>query len=215
VVRALRTDVPIAGQVGGGEIVTVTDWLCGRASTLLWLQDRGYPAPRVVRTHSGDLVGLAGVWATLATTYVAGTPLRPDIGQLRLLGEALGRLHALDASTFAGGTGADSTGADSTGAGGLDVAAAERALWHPETASPAALGRLEAAESATPADQRRLLEQWRAILVEVQQRAPMLPVAVVHGDPWPGNAISTARDWVTLIDWENAGLGIPLLDLGY
>ena len=215
VVRALRTDVPIAGQVGGGDIVTVTDWLCGRASTLLWLQDRGYPAPRVVRTHSGDLVGLAGVWATLATTYVAGTPLRPDVGQLRLLGEALGRLHALDASTFAGGTDAGGTGAGGTGAGGLNVAAAERALWHPETAIPAALGRLEAAESVTPADQRRLLEQLRAILVEVQQRAPMLPVAVVHGDPWPGNAISTARDWVTLIDWENAGLGIPLLDLGY
>jgi Ser/Thr protein kinase RdoA (MazF antagonist) len=210
VVRALRTDVPVAGQAGGGEIVTVTDWLSGRASTLLWLEDRGYPAPRVIRTHSGDLVGLAGVWATLATTYVAGTPLRPDTGQLRLLGEALGRLHALDASTFAGSTFAGGTGG--LGAGGLD---AERALWHPETAIPAALGRLEAVESVTPADQRRLLEQLRAILLEVQQRAPTLPVAVVHGDPWPGNAVSTAQDEVTLVDWENAGLGMPVLDLGY
>jgi Ser/Thr protein kinase RdoA (MazF antagonist) len=231
VVRALRTDVPIAGQVGGGEIVTVTDWLRGRASTLLWLEDRGYPAPRVIRTHSGDLVGLAGVWATLATTYVAGTPLRPDTGQLRLLGEALGRLHALDASTFAGGagaggldagdlhagtagTGSAGTGSAGTGSAGV-VTAAERALWHPETAIPAALGRLEVVESVTTADQRRLLEQLRAILLEVQQRAPMLPVAMVHGDPWPGNALSTARDAVTLIDWENAGLGMPLLDLGY
>jgi len=221
VVRALRTDVPVAGQAGGGEIVTVTDWLSGRASTLLWLEDRGYPAPRVIRTHSGDLVGLAGVWATLATTYVAGTPLRPDTGQLRLLGEALGRLHALDASTFAGSTGAAGLGAGDRGAGAEGtgsagvVTAAERALWHPETAIPVALGRLEAVESVTPADQRRLLEQLRAILLEVQQRAPMLPVAVVHGDPWPGNAVSTARDEVTLVDWENAGLGMPVLDLGY
>src|SRR5262249_29444985 len=32
---------------------------------------------------------------------------------------------------------------------------------------------------------------------------------------WPGNAVSTARDEVTLVDWENAGLGMPVLDLGY
>jgi Ser/Thr protein kinase RdoA (MazF antagonist) len=203
VVRALRTDVPLAGQFGGGTMAA-TDWLCGRAATLRWLEDRAYPAPRVIRTHSGDLVGLAGVWATLATTYVAGTPLRPGTGQLRLLGEALGRLHALDASTFADETSAVGSGAD-----------VARALWHPETAIPAALGRVEAVQSLVPADQRPLLEQLRAVLLEVQRRASLLPTAVVHGDPWPGNAIRTARDEVTLIDWENAGLGVPLLDLGY
>jgi Ser/Thr protein kinase RdoA (MazF antagonist) len=203
VVRALRTDIPLAGQFGGGT-TAATDWLYGRAATLRWLEDRAYPAPRVIRTHSGDLVGLAGVWATLATTYVAGTPLRPDTGQLRPLGEALGRLHGLDASTFADGMSAVGSGA-----------AVERALWHPETAIPAALGRLEAVASLVPADQRPLLEQLRAVLLEVQRRASLLPTTVVHGDPWPGNAIHTARDEVTLIDWENAGLGMPLLDLGY
>jgi len=70
-------------------------------------------------------------------------------------------------------------------------------------------------QSLVPADQRPLLEQLRAVLLEVQRRASLLPTAVVHGDPWPGNAIRTARDEVTLIDWENAGLGVPLLDLGY
>ena len=203
VVRALRTDVPLAGQFGGGTMAA-TDWLCGRAATLRWLEDRAYPAPRVIRTHSGDLVGLAGVWATLATTYVAGTPLRPDTGQLRLLGEALGRLHALDASTFADETSAVGSGAD-----------VARALWHPETAIPAALGRVEAVQSLVPADHRPLLEQLRTVLLEVQRRASLLPTAVVHGDPWPGNAIRTAQNEVTLIDWENAGLGVPLLDLGY
>jgi Ser/Thr protein kinase RdoA (MazF antagonist) len=225
VVRALRTDVPLAGQLGGGTMAA-TDWLCGRAATLRWLEDRGYPAPRVIRTHSGDPVGLAGVWATLATTYVTGTPLAPGPGQLRLLGEALGRLHALDASAFADetsavGSGAARTGVAGTGAGGVagagDLAgvALVRALWHPETAIPAALGRLEAVEGLVPADQRWLLEQLRAVLLEVQRRAPVLPTAVVHGDPWPGNAIRTAQDEVTLVDWENAGLGVPLLDLGY
>jgi Ser/Thr protein kinase RdoA (MazF antagonist) len=216
VVRAFRTDVPLDTQFRGGVTVTVTDWLCGRAAVLGWLEEQAYPAPRVIRTHSGDPVGLAGVWATLATSYVAGTPLRPGTDGMRLLGGALGRLHALDSSTFngapAGGAGA---GGGAAGGGGVVGVAARRAAWHPETAVPAALGRLEAVRSLIPADQRLLLEQFQAVLLRVQQRADLLPAAVVHGDPWPGNAIQTAPDQVTLIDWENAGLGLPLLDLGY
>lgn len=210
VVRAFRTDLPLAVHVRGREPAAVTDWLCGRAATLGWLQERAYPAPRVVRTRSGDLVGLAGVWATLATTCASGTPLRPDPAELRLLGEALGRLHALDTGTFATGTGAAATRAAGTGAW-----AAGRGSWHPEVAIPAALGRLDVVESLIPADQRALLEQFRAALVAVRQRAGTLPAAVVHGDAWPGNAIRTARDQVILVDWENAGLGMPLLDLGH
>jgi aminoglycoside phosphotransferase (APT) family kinase protein len=110
------------------------------------------------------------------------------------------------------GAGAVSAGAVGTDAVGVAMG---RASWHPETAIPAALGRLEAVESMVPADQRPLLEQSRAVLLAVRQRAPALPVAVVHGDPWPGNAIRTGPDQVTLVGWENAGLGMPLLDLGY
>jgi len=233
VVRALRTDMPLEPQFQGGRPMTVTDWLLGRAAVLGWLGERGYPAPRVVRTRSGDPVGLAGIWATLATTYVTGTLLRPSLEQLRMLGEALGRLHALDARMFAAGTGAVSAGLAGAGAAGTGAAgagaagagadavavhvgmAARRAPWHPETGIPAALGRLAAMESQIPADLRPLLEQFQSVLLTVRREAQALPVAVVHGDPWPGNAIRTAPDQVTLVDWENAGLGLPLLDLGY
>ena len=204
VVRAFRIDLPLEPQFQGSRPMAVTDWLQGRAAILGWLEQRGYPAPRVVRTRSGDLVGLAGIWATLATTYVTGTPLRPGPDQLRLLGGALGRLHALDAGTFAAGP-----------AGAGAGTAARRAGWHPATAIPAALGRLAAMESQIPAGLRPLLEQFRDVLLAVRRQAQALPAAVVHGDPWPGNTIRTAPDQVTLIDWENAGLGLPLLDLGY
>jgi Ser/Thr protein kinase RdoA (MazF antagonist) len=216
VVRAFRTDVPLATQFRGSGTVAVTDWLCGRAAVLGWLEERAYPAPRVIPTRSGDPVGLAGVWVTLATTYLAGPPLRSGTEELRMLGEALGQLHALDSSTFTGAAGAGVAGAGAEAGGrGAPGVAAGRAAWHPETAVPAALGRLEAVESLIPVDQRLLLEQLRDVLLAVQQRAELLPIAVVHGDPWPGNAIRTAPDQVTLIDWENAGLGMPLLDLGY
>ena len=205
VVRAFRTDVPLAGQFRGGWPAAVTDWLRSRAATLDWLEEHAYPAPRVIRTRSGDLVGLAGVWATLATTYVTGKPLRPGTGQLRLLGEALGRLHALGKTRgrlhFLGAEG-----------GGVALG---RVAWDPETAIPAALGRLEAVEGLAPGDWRPLIDQFRAVLLAVRQRAPALPFSVVHGDPWLGNAVHAAQDQVILIGWENAGVGLPLLDLGF
>jgi Ser/Thr protein kinase RdoA (MazF antagonist) len=214
VVRAFRTDLPLATWFAGGGTMAVTDWLSGRAATLEWLAERAYPAPRVIRTRSGDPVGLAGIWATLTTTYIAGASLRSDTGRLRPLGEALGRLHALDAGTFIDDMDARGGSADRAGADGVG-AAAGMAPWHPQTAIPAALGRLEAVESLVPADQRPMLEQARTVMLAVRQRGQALPLTVVHGDPWPGNAIRTAPDQVTLIDWENAGLGMPLLDLGY
>ena len=90
-----------------------------------------------------------------------------------------------------------------------------RAAWDPETAIPSALSRLEAVEGLAPADWRPLLDRFRAVLLAVRQRAPALPFSVVHGDPWPGNAIHAAQDQVILIGWENAGLGLPLLDVGF
>ena len=225
VVRAFRTDVPLAGQFRGGRAAAVTDWLRSRAAVLDWLEEHAYPAPRVIRTRSGDVVGLAGVWATLATTYVTGTPLRPGTGQLRLLGEALGRLHALGEAPGRPPPLGQVLGRPHPlgeamgrphplGAAGRG-AAMGRAAWDPETAIPAVLSRLEAVEGLAPADWRPLLDRFRAVLLAVRQRAPALPFSVVHGDPWPGNAIHAAQDQIILIGWENAGLGLPLLDLGF
>src|SRR5262249_15715221 len=98
--------------------------------------------------RSGEAGGLGGVWATLATSYVAGTPLRPGADAMRRLGEALGRLHALDSTTFTEVGGAEA-GGPGAGAGG--------AAWHPETAVPAALGRPEAGQSLSPAGPRLTL----------------------------------------------------------
>jgi Phosphotransferase enzyme family len=96
VVRACREDTPVPVQASGAAAMTMLDWLMAQAGTLDCLEAAGYPAPRVIRTHSGDPVGLDGAWLTLATSFVEGPVIRPSLGQLRMLGEALGRLHALD-----------------------------------------------------------------------------------------------------------------------
>ena len=95
VVRACRADASVPVQFRRSSRSTPLDWLITRAATLDYLEQGGYPAPRLIRTRSTDMVGLDGVWLTLATSYVEGEVLQPSVEQLRMLGAALGRLHSL------------------------------------------------------------------------------------------------------------------------
>jgi Ser/Thr protein kinase RdoA (MazF antagonist) len=222
VVRAFRSDEPLAAHLQGCGTASVADWLYGRAATLDWLAERGYPAPRVVATRTGEPVGVAGIWLTWATSYVAGAPLAPGGGELFLLGEALGRLHALamvpgsGAAPRSGAAPGSGVGAGlAVGRGGGVGASRGRASWHPQAAVPAALRRLDAVETLLPGDWRPLHEGFRRTLLTLRDVAGTLPMTVVHGDPWPGNAIRTGDAEVTLIHWENCGLGFAVADLGH
>jgi Ser/Thr protein kinase RdoA (MazF antagonist) len=199
VVRACREDTPVPVQASGAAAITMLDWLMAQAGTLDCLEAAGYPAPRVIRTHSGDPVGLDGAWLTLATSFVEGPAIRPSLAQLRMLGAALGRLHALDVAGERGGGLAGEPG---------------RASWYPEVAIPATLARLDAVEGLVPEELRGLYDQLRQTALTVQARLSSLPRGMVHGDAWPGNAVQSGPDTVTLIDWETGGLGLPVLDLG-
>ncbi len=215
VVRACREDTPVPVQASGAAAMTMLDWLMAQAGTLDCLEAAGYPAPRVIRTHSGDPVGLDGAWLTLATSFVEGPVIRPSLAQLRMLGEALGRLHALDVAGEPGGGAAGERGGRLAGelSGGL-AREPGRASWYPEVAIPATLGRLDAVEALVPEELRDLYAQLRQTALTVQAGLSSLPRGIVHGDAWPGNAVQSGPDTVTLIDWETGGLGLPVLDLG-
>jgi Ser/Thr protein kinase RdoA (MazF antagonist) len=221
VVRACRADAPVPIQVSGSP-ATMQDWLLSQAATLDCLEAAGYPTPRVVRTRPGDLVGMDGMWLTLATTFVEGPVIRPSLAQLRMLGVALGRLHGLD---VAGEAAEADVAGEAAEAGSRDVAGAVpghgaecgpgHASWYPEAAVPATLGRLDAVGALVPDDWQSLYAQFGRTARAVQQSLGDLPRGVVHGDAWPGNAVQTGPDSVTLIDWETSGLGLPVLDLGH
>jgi len=191
-VRAYRADVLLAPHLRGCGTASITDWLHGRAATLDWLAAQGYPAPRVVATREGDPIGVAGAWLTWATSYIPGRAPLAGGGQVGLLGAALGRLHALGPAP------------------GIGLAS-----WHPAAAVPATLGRLDTVEPLLPGEWRPLHAQFRSALLAVWAASPGLPMAVVHGDAWQGNVVVTPSGDAVLIDWENGGLGLPVLDLGY
>ena len=218
VVRACRADAPVPIHLSASR-ETMLDWLMTRASTLNWLEARGYPAPRIIRTRSGDAIGMDGIWLTMATTFVDGALIRPSLAQLRMLGGALGRLHALEVG--AGDAGAGGAGAGEMGGGGAGAGSGSgepgvpgRASWYPEDATAATMARLDAVETLVPDEWQPLYQQCHGTVRAVGQRLGGLPRGVVHGDAWPGNAVQSAPDTVALIDWETSGLGLPVLDLG-
>jgi Ser/Thr protein kinase RdoA (MazF antagonist) len=188
-VRACHVDAPVPVQFRSAA-PTMLDWLVTVGGTLACLEEGGYRAPRVIRTWSDDLVGLDGTWLTLATTYVDGAMLRPSLPQLRMLGAALGELHA------------------------LDLVVPGQAAWNPDAAIPATLARLDAIGPRVPDDWQAMYAQFRRTALEIEGGLGGLPRGVVHGDAWPGNAVQTGAGTVTLTDWETGGLGLPVVDLG-
>jgi Ser/Thr protein kinase RdoA (MazF antagonist) len=189
-VRACRADAPVPVQFRSAA-PTMLDWLLTVGATLAYLEDAGYRAPRVIRTWAGDLVGLDGIWLTLATTYLPGPMLRPTLAQLRMLGAALGELHALDPVSTPG-----------------------QAAWNPDTAIPSILARLDGIGPQVPEDWRPMQAQFRRTALAIEEGLSGLPRGVVHGDAWPGNAVQTSAGSVTLVDWATGGLGLPVVDLG-
>lgn len=198
VIRAFRADepVPLCRQAGTGD--TVAGWLTGRARTLALLAEAAFPAPRPIRTRTGELIGVAGAWLTWATSFAPGPVAEPTLGQLRQIGAALGHLHLLAAVPGVVRIG--------DGPPGL-------APRHPAVAVPASLARLDQATGALPAGWQPLDGQVRDVLEAVAAAGPV-PETIVHGDVWARNVVQSSPSAVTLIGWASGGLGLAVLDLG-
>jgi Ser/Thr protein kinase RdoA (MazF antagonist) len=192
VVRAFRADAPVPEDARGPGNEVMTDWLLGRAQTLARLESARYPAPRPVRTRTGELIGVAGQWLSWATSFVPGTMLRPTLNQLRALGVTLGLLH------------------DVTVTPGASAGLSPR---HPAVAGPVTLARLDAVRGRVPAAWLSMYEAFRQAVIMVRDAADAVPETLVHGDVWARNAVQPPGGPVTLIDWETGGLGLAVLDL--
>src|SRR5262249_38790603 len=173
------------------------EWLRERALVLDGLARHGYPAPRVVRTGDGELLAIQAGYCALAITYLPGQPLPATTEHAQRLASALGRLHAL--------------GAWHGVEGSADLPAS---WWHPlDSAVMALLARLDGVRAEVPLRWRELHAAFAATLEAWRGRGD-LPLTVIHGDCHPANAIETADRQVVLIDWDCAGRGTAVLDLG-
>lgn len=188
-------------QVG---LANGTRWILRLASTndqamlseqgqlLRFFAEVGYPAERVIPTIEGATIATVGDYTLFMTTYLKGTPLAYSPTSFKLLGIALGRLHALkSALTYT----------------------PPRAGMLPSNELAFARQQLSSIE-AMP-DYARAQYQWLDTALASISYGSDLPVTLIHNDCYPANALLSSSGQATLLDWEGTGMGPAGIDVGF
>lgn len=164
----------------------------GELAALRFLAQADYPAPRLQTARDGqDLVRL-GEHIGYLTTFIPGDPPAATAEAAYQLGCATGRLHALDIQD----------------AGLVDTnftVAAERQFFERLDADPA----VQAWEGYGQI-RDQLTAAWQNLL-DLDEA----PRALLHTDVLFENAVHTPDGAVVLIDWDDAGIGPAVQDIGY
>ncbi|GCE15752.1 phosphotransferase enzyme family protein [Tengunoibacter tsumagoiensis] len=186
VLRAFRTDVTVE--------------LTGHAVVLDYLKQHGFAAPLVMRTRDGALLAYYEGWTALLLSFLEGDLADFTSHSLQQLANCTGSLHTLSYNIREDG--------------------ASRHLpdsfLRPTRLASSALDHLSQALPLLPDELIPFCQDAITSLHHIQQAqlAGLLPETIVHGDCWPGNAIRTPGG-MALIDWDGAGIGPALLDVGY
>jgi Ser/Thr protein kinase RdoA (MazF antagonist) len=146
-----------------------------------------------VRSIDGEAVVAHDGWYYLMTTFIEGVPFDWSLTAFYNLGAALGKLHALC----------------------LDAAySLPRAGMLPGRELAYSQKQLERVEPLVPAN---LQSRYEELLQAVTQldRLEDLPLVCIHNDCHPANSICTADGQIQLIDWEGAGVGPAVIDVGF
>jgi Ser/Thr protein kinase RdoA (MazF antagonist) len=171
----------------------------GDAAILRFLERQDYPAERLA---ADDAVSDFDGCAVLVTRFVQGVQLPDGAAKFAMMGELLGRLHALPHDDSAGRPG---------GASGEDPAR-EGA---PRQDLLAALSFLDAVDTKVAAAGRERLERLRD-QVRSADDGHGLPEGLLHGNLLhaPDHAVLTEQGPVA-INWKASGRGPRLADFAY
>ena len=169
----------------------------GDAELLAWLEGARFPAERCA---TDDPVSVHDGRSVLVTELVPGRASPTTRQGFELLGQLLGRLHAMDAACTA--------------------ARRPGGAWHHLAPDSSPHGELQAirtlfhdARHRVPADHRQLYDRMAGQLRTLSDGHDQ-PHAVVHPDFVPRNVIATRESKPTVIDWTGAGWGPRIISLG-
>ena len=171
----------------------------GDAAILRFLEQQDYPAERV----AADVSDFGGS-AVLVTAFVDGPHLPPPPEKASIMGDLLGRLHALPRPS-------DESVLRPGGASGEDPSRE----GSPRQDLQAALAFLDSVATKVSAGERERFERLRD-RVRTADDGDGLPEGLLHGNLLhaPDHAIVSARGPVA-INWKASGWGPRLADLAY
>jgi len=164
---------------------------------LSFLEDRRYPAERIIPTASGNSIIEHNGWRLLMTTHIDGSSADYTFPALHSLAAMVGRLHALRASPQIN-----------------KKEMLPEAEMLPAREITYALMQLTSAKPLLPCN---LYHRYDALVAALQNvdLCDDLPTALIHNDCHPANAVHTPTGQVILIDWEGAGSGPAVIDVGF
>ena len=169
--------------------------LLGQADVFDYLAQQDYPAPRLLRTHSGFPIAIFENWMAVMVSYVEGTLLDFSTHDLTQLGVRLGMLHAISEQTRP------------------EANHLPDSRLYPRQIPPQSFAS-ETFIATLPQELAALYEASKTTIATLQH-ASSLPITLLHGDCWSHNAVLRSDGQVTMIDWDCAGLGPAILDVGY
>lgn len=153
-----------------------------------FLAQSDFPAPRLLRARDGSsFVSFQDRFVTVCS-YIQGDNPEPDLLFFEKLGDLLARLHLLPAP--AGDFLSD---------------------YRPETELPRVKESLSHLTDSTDIEVATKLIK----AIDEFPSFDLVPTALIHGDLWFGNILQSGSGELSLIDWDDAGVSYPILDVGY
>ena len=165
---------------------------------LQFLECKGYPAERLLHTIDDAAVGIYNDQQLIVTTFIEGVRVDYSPETLYKIGATVGILHALNPLE-----------ANTT----LFSMYQAQMLMKPETAY--ATKQLVDVSNLVSHELSKRYTMLLEALQAIDVREDLLPKVIIHNDCHPGNSVFTQSGQVILIDWEGAGIGSAVLDIGF
>ncbi|HET8841349.1 MAG TPA: phosphotransferase [Ktedonobacteraceae bacterium] len=182
-------------------LADVTVELTGHATVLDYLHRHAFTAPEVTKTRNGGVLASYEGWTALLLSFLEGeeTDFAPE--SLEVLGSLTGSLHRLSSDVLAE----------------TESSSLPESRLRPTLSASEAIDHLVQVLPCVPSALSQFCEDAMATLQRVQeaQQAGLLPETLLHGDCWPKNAVQQGSGGMALIDWDCAGIGPAILEVGY
>ncbi len=159
-----------------------------------FLERHSYPAPRIVPTKGGAPTMRCAEWTVLVTEYIEGSVATSEPEDLFHLGALLGRLHSLPVDDVP------------MPLPDADMLPRKELEW--------VRGELDAVYSLLPAGRKERAAELRRE-IDSLDRLEKLSRRLIHNDAHPSNALMTRGGDSVYVDWDGAGLGAPIIDVGF